>query len=525
MFLSKSILSKTLFFLSFFLAINSSVLLAQNLNDYFDRTDQLLRDYVKDGLVDYDQWTKQDEELNNLLRSVEEIELKGLSEDEVKAFWINTYNLLVIQSVIAAYPTQSPKAVKRFFDKKKHTVAGQKFSLNQIEKEQLLAVFPDGRLHFVLVCAAQDCPPIIDKAYRAESLEEDLEAAAKRVINDPKFVKIDAEKKQLRLSKIFKWYESDFKEKHLSVFDFIKHYRIDDLDDQYPIRFLEYDWTLNDKKIAEGVLSIVRYRASSLIPVGSSEAKLFNSVYTQKQYDGFEQLNSRSTYYSAFAQYLYGLNNNVNVGGDLVFRSSLVNDLHTKSPFKVLQFKNFSDVSSFPCDHDSQNGNCNDLNLTDSLRNSNGDLLTTSGNIGLSHIGPKIKFNPIKKWSNISIQQTFFIPVQKKVDGQWISFTQFFYDHAIGRRSQIFVEASIWAPVSPQVQINPFFKVFYSYFPTQRLTVYAMASVPAEYGLGSKYLLTESFEIEALYTYYLPIKSVVGDTRPHTFNLGIRMLF
>ncbi len=525
MFASKRSFFKTFLLFSFFLTINYSVLHAQNLNDYFDRADQLLEKYVEDGLVDYDRWSKEDAELKDLLRSVEQMPLEGLSEDELKAFWINTYNLLVIRSVVSAYPVQSPKGIKRFFDKKKHLVAGQKYSLNQIEKEKLLAVFPDGRLHFVLVCAAQGCPPIVAKAYRAESLEKDLEAAAKRVINDPTFVKIDLEKKQLRISKIFQWYESDFKEKHLSVFEFIKYYRTETLIEKYPIRFLDYDWTLNDKKIASGVLSIVRYRASTLIPVGSSEAKLFQSIYTQKQYDGFEKLNSRSSYYSAFAQYLYGLNNNVNIGGDLVFRSSVVNDLHRNSPFKTLQFKNFSKVTSFPCDDSDQNGNCNDLNLPDSLRNSNGDLLTTSGSIGLSHIGPKIKFNPIKKWSNISIQQTFFIPLQKKVDGQWISFTQFFYDQAIGRRSQIFVEASLWAPVSPQVQLNPFFKVFYSYFPTQRLTLYAMASVPAEYGLGSKFLLTENFELEALYSYYLPIKSVVGDTRPRTFNLGMRMLF
>lgn len=498
---------------------------AQPLNSYFDRTDQFLAKYVENGVVDYHQLNKEEEVLNELISSISEIELDRLNKNEAKAFWINTYNLLVIQSVVAAYPVQSPKAIMRFFDKRKHIVASKKLSLNQIEKEQLLKVYPDGRLHFVLVCAAQGCPPLLAKAYRAETLEEELEAAAKRVINDSRFVQVDKEKKQLRVSKLFKWYEADFKARHLNVFEFIKQYRVDKLNESYPIRFLEYDWTLNDKKIAEGNFSIVRYRASSLIPVGSSEAKLFNAIYTQKQYDGFKKLNSRSTYFSAFAQYLYGLNNHVNIGGDLVFRSSVVNDLHSSSPFKVLQFQNFSEVSSFPCDDGSQNGNCNDFSPTDSLRNLGGDILTTSGNIGLSHIGPKIKFNPIKKWLNISLQQTFFIPIQKKVDGQWISFTQIFYDRPFGRRSQLFVEASLWAPVSPQVQLNPIFKFFYSYFPTQRLTFYAMVSVPAEYGLGSKYLLTDNFEIEVLYSYYLPLEFAVGETRPRTFNLGMRKLF
>jgi len=47
-----------------------------------------------------------------------------------------------------------------------------------------------------------------------------------------------------------------------------------------------------------------------------------------------------------------------------------------------------------------------------------------------------------------------------------------------------------------------------------------MASIPKEYGIGTKYLVTPNVEFELLYTYYLLIYALVGFQRPSTFNFG-----
>ena len=258
------------------------------------------------------------------------------------------------------------------------------------------------------------------------------------------------------------------------------------------------------------------------------ELKVFNSMYTEKRYDGFDSFNSRSTYFSSYIQFLYGANNNLNLGADLVIKSNVVNDFANAIPLEVLNFSNQNIYQTIDCNDTGINispfSKCkeNGMHRFDTLRMADGQVLQTQHSAGLAHIGPKIKFNPIKKWNNLSLQQTLYIPIQKNVDGQLISFTQLFYDKPIKDHSQFFVEASLWTPVSPDFRIDPFLKLFYSYFPTNKWTIYAMTSVPLEIGAGTKYFITPNLELEFLYTYYLPIDYFLEGKRPMTFNIGFR---
>lgn len=73
----------------------------------------------------------------------------------------------------------------------------------------LFAVFPEeARFHFVLVCAAIGCSPIVTKAYRPETLEKQLQEQTVKAMNSPDFVKV--EKDKVLLSELMKWYEKDF---------------------------------------------------------------------------------------------------------------------------------------------------------------------------------------------------------------------------------------------------------------------------------------------------------------------------
>ena len=195
------------------------------------------------------------------------------------------------------------------------------------------------------------------------------------------------------------------------------------------------------------------------------------------------------------------------------------------SPFEALKFQSFS-RQQFHCPSASHTEAepcpTGSISQVDSLRRADGIPLTTRARIGLAHFGPKFKITPVKKWSRLSWQQTFYIPIQKQVDGQWISFSQFFYDRSVGSRFQLFAEVNLWTTVAPQFKVFPAAKIFYSYFPNNWWTIYAMASVPAEYGLGTKLQIQPQLELELLYTHYLPVEFLVGEARPRTFNLGIR---
>lgn len=518
-------IDRFLFLFLIFISLATTVS-AQTIEDFFQQTDDLLATYVHEELVDYQSLHNNRSQLDALVDYIAKAPFQDFETDTRKAFWINAYNLLVLQSVIDHYPTASPQSINGFFDKKNHLIHAKKYSLNQVEKNFLLATFNDPKLHFVLVCAAKSCPPLANFAYRPALLNQQLSKRTYDAINNPFFIKTNPEKSQVFISPIFNWYAADFKRSG-GALAFVNQYLEKPIPTYYKVKYANYDWSLNDTQAVASTASVERYTTSSLLNPQQVEIKLFNALYTQRSFDGYEKLNSRSSFFSSFAQVAYGLSDKWNVGFDLVYKSNVVNDFSGNSPFKTLYFQRDSDFPVFDCNnaqHTNSNGNFCDHNgmSSDTLRFREGEVLQRSSNHAWAHFGPKFKLNPIQKWQQLSLQQTFYIPINKAIDGQFISFTQLFFDHMLTEKSTLFVEASLWTPVHPNFKVNPFLKVFYSYFPNNKWTIYAMANLPAEYGIGTKFLITPSLEIEALYTHYLPINALTGGTRPYTFNLGFR---
>ena len=126
--------------LSIILLFFTTSLFAQvELENFFDQTDQFLKSYTVDGKVDYESLKNDPQTLNELVDMMTEVNLSDdLSKNQIKAFWINAYNIAVIKSVIENYPIDSPLDVNGFFDSQKHSVAGREVTLDEIEKEILL---------------------------------------------------------------------------------------------------------------------------------------------------------------------------------------------------------------------------------------------------------------------------------------------------------------------------------------------------------------------------------------------------
>lgn len=223
-----------------------------------DLFDQVLQEHVdENGCVNYTQLKANPEKLESYLDLL--AVTKPTAEWSYNAqlvFWINAYNALVIKGVLDHYPITSVKKVKwfnGFFSRLKFQVAGQAYTPDQIEHGIIREEFVDPRVHFALVCASSSCPPIGDRAFSAETIEEQLETLTFNFIQNPEHVRIGSAKRRVYLSKIFKWYADDFTEGYDGVTDFLVDYLSpEDAEflesEDVVFEYLNYDWTLNDQK-------------------------------------------------------------------------------------------------------------------------------------------------------------------------------------------------------------------------------------------------------------------------------------
>ena len=212
--------------------------------DVFTAFDQFFKNYVdKSGSVDYTSITQ--EKLTPLSNELAQYSLMDVSPDEEKAFLINAYNFLVITSVVVNGLPASVQDVPGFFTAKTHQVAGQRYSLNGLEKDLLFVKFPDPRLHFVLVCGAISCPPLINKAYRPETLENQLQAQCTSALNKVAFMSFDDAFNTLRWSALFDWYAADFGQKKENIIAWINTYREKAIPADAKTEVMNYDWSLN----------------------------------------------------------------------------------------------------------------------------------------------------------------------------------------------------------------------------------------------------------------------------------------
>ncbi|MFC4220074.1 DUF547 domain-containing protein [Flagellimonas marina] len=230
------------------LVLGSHPILASDFSMFFSKADAFFKENIKDGRVDYEAIAKNPKTLDELIGMAKELRTSSSNVAEYQAFWINSYNLLVIKGIVNNYPLKSPLDVKGFFDKIQYQVGGQSLTLNDIENNLLRKVFPnESRFHFVLVCAGLGCPPIISKAYKPDTLDAQMEEQTKLAINNPDFIRIKG--KKVGISQLFEWYAEDFTHGGKSMLQYINQYRNEKLNNDAKLYYYPYDWRLNDTKI------------------------------------------------------------------------------------------------------------------------------------------------------------------------------------------------------------------------------------------------------------------------------------
>ena len=263
-------------------------------------------------------------------------------------------------------------------------------------------------------------------------------------------------------------------------------------------------------------VNLQTYTPSILFDQGDWEFKSFQNVYTQTQQfdangDRTPLEDGRQTWYTSINQFLYGLNNKVNIGADV-----WVKNVNYAGP--------------------------------------------NESRTAVVGFGPKVKIAPFENLPRLSLQSTLLFPLAEDLEDRRQDFTPFletdatlwlnqiFFDLPLNEKSQLFFQQAFWYRfVRNSFAANNFLQtqtsVFYSYFPTDRWTLYGMTEYfPTHYnsadevqsaeaffsyfvqsGIGTKYQLVPNLiELELLYTNFW--NGSEGQGAGETINFGIRVI-
>ena len=207
--------------------------------------DALLKKYVNDeGIVDYKNFLNERGKLKSYLQMLSvQHPTEAWSVEELLAYYINTYNAYTVDLILENYPVQSIKDIRGAWTKGIVPIGDETLSLGGVE-HGVLRKMNEPRIHFAINCASYSCPKLLNEAFTADNMEEQLEKVTFEFINSDKN-DIDAENPSL--SSIFDWYEKDFKVNgKKNVIAYINRYSSIKINSDAKIRYKEYDWNLNE---------------------------------------------------------------------------------------------------------------------------------------------------------------------------------------------------------------------------------------------------------------------------------------
>lgn len=185
---------------------------------------------------------------------------KSLDSDAEKlAFWINVYNA-VTQLTLKAHPEYFEDRGS-FYPKKLITIAGEAFSLDEIEHgilrrntskyslgyfrklstrkaiKKLMVRHIDPRIHYALNCGAKSCPPVA--FFDDQKLDQQLDLSCAAYL-EAECIKADG---KIQVPALFSWFRGDFGGKK-GIYKFLRTYKIIEKNEKPDLVFKDYNWDL-----------------------------------------------------------------------------------------------------------------------------------------------------------------------------------------------------------------------------------------------------------------------------------------
>uniref|UniRef100_A0A0E0DZA6 DEP domain-containing protein n=1 Tax=Oryza meridionalis TaxID=40149 RepID=A0A0E0DZA6_9ORYZ len=217
------------------------------------------------------------EEFKRYVRTTEElqrVETHELSREEKLAFFINLYNMMAIHALVTCGHPAGPLDRRKFFGDFKYVIGGCAYSLSAIQngilrgnqrppynlakpfgqKDQRSKValpYAEPLVHFALVCGTKSGPAL--RCYSPGNIDKELVEAARDFLRNRGIV-VDPEAKVASVSKILRWYSTDFGKNETEVLKHAANYLEPAESEQFlellantqlKVLYQPYDWSLN----------------------------------------------------------------------------------------------------------------------------------------------------------------------------------------------------------------------------------------------------------------------------------------
>jgi hypothetical protein len=228
--------------------------------------------WVHPAGVDYDAVRSEEGDLRRFIATLGEIGPRATPErfttqPERLAYYINAYNALVLFAVVDSWPIDTvhdvrgwldPRAGFGFFYGLRFPLDGGSVNLYGLENE-VIRGFIDARIHAAINCASKSCPALMPYAFEPARLDDQLDAVTRAFCSSAPHVRVDQEAKEIQLSAIFEWYQTDFEEharrlgRGATILDFILAFATPEVaaevqqaqSAEFEVVFQPYDWALN----------------------------------------------------------------------------------------------------------------------------------------------------------------------------------------------------------------------------------------------------------------------------------------
>jgi len=253
---------------------------------FYDEYSEILINYVNtNGNVDYRMLKRKKLLIKNLQQQLNKLEpeiyMSWPVNDKI-AFWINTYNIQLLKIIMDNYPIESPRILRLLWpadsirhinkniggiENQKFMVMDEEFTLGEIKQRFFGKEFNEPRALLGISGACRSGPPLRNKPYSGENLDEQLNQQAKDFLSNNKVFDITRKEQKVYLSAMFQpnWYGEyfigkygtdkkfkDYESAIRAVLNFISNYipeeNVHFLETEiYSVEFKKYNWGLNEK--------------------------------------------------------------------------------------------------------------------------------------------------------------------------------------------------------------------------------------------------------------------------------------
>jgi hypothetical protein len=222
--------------------------------------------------------------LNNTLQRLANLEPEVFitwSRNEKIAFWINAYNVCTLKGIVDNYPISPSRFMLLFYpadsvmhieglrDNMFFMIMGIQYTLEEIERDALLARFEDPRICFAISYGTISSAALRNEPYIGKVLDTQLDEQVRTYFTRPDGLQIDQTGNIVRVSPIFKmykWHEDAFIKRYgtnklfrekesidRAILNFIKDYvspanALYLKQGTYTIEYLKYNWQLNQQQ-------------------------------------------------------------------------------------------------------------------------------------------------------------------------------------------------------------------------------------------------------------------------------------